>query len=462
VPILSPKSAVEGLSWPGLPEERGATLLALQFQLEQSQWWPPEALLGQQLRQLDQLLAHSIRNVPFYSTRIGAAGFAPKTPLTPEIWARIPLLRREDIQRAGKDLRSRRLPESHGRASELTTSGSTGKPVTVVRAQLAKRIYSAITLRSYAWYQRDLSRKSAAIRAVGGGKASYPEGLRQPNWGPVTDSVFATGPSVVLELATSIEKQAEWLQRENPEYLITLPTNLLELVDHCAAHGIAVPKLRNVMTLGGVLFPEVRAQCRRTWGVPVIDTYSAQEVGHIALQCPDHEHYHVQAESALVEVVDDQGRPCAPGAWGRVVVTPLHNFAMPLIRYDIGDLAEVGGPCPCGRGLPVLEHILGRVRNMLTLPTGERVSPGFVNDWFEGFPVSQFQIVQRALDHLEVKIVPLRPFTEAEEERVRALLRLRLDSPFRVTISYHEQIPRSADGKYEDFVSELDAQAAPE
>ncbi len=82
--------------------------------------------------------------------------------------------------------------------------------------------------------------------------------------------------------------------------------------------------------------------------------------------------------------------------------------------------------------------------------------PGFVNDWFEGFPVSQFQIVQLARDHLETKIVPLRPFTEAEEERVRALLIARLGCPFRITISYHDEIPRSSGGKYEDFRSELD------
>jgi len=456
-PDLEFRSSVTGLRWPALPQRLGATLLALQFQFEQSQWWPPQVLRGQQARQLQSLLAHSLGTVPFYEQRLTAAGFAADAPLTPEIWARLPLLSREDIQGAGDRLLSRKLPKSHGRTSVTTTSGSTGKPVTVTGTEVAQLFWHALSLRDHLWQRRDLTKKLAAIRAVPGGKASYPKGLRQRQWSEVGTAPFATGPAVALSLATSIEQQAQWLQREDPEYLVTTPTNLLELAKQCRAEGIRPSKLRDIGTLGAVVHAELRALCREVFGVPLVDTYTAQEVGYMALQCPDHEHYHVQAESALVEILDDQGRPCAPGAWGRVVVTPLHNLAMPLVRYDIGDRAEVGEPCPCGRGLPVLKRILGRVRNILTLPSGARVSPGFMNDWFEGLPVRQFQVVQRALDHLEVKIVPRRPFTEAEEERVRAVLLQHLGVPFRITLSYHEEIPRSAEGKYEDFRSEVEA-----
>jgi phenylacetate-CoA ligase len=433
----------------------GATLLALQFQLDQSQWWPPEALRGQQARQLQTLLAHSLATVPFYGQRLTQAGFAADRPLTPEIWARLPLLSREDIQGAGDRLLSGKLPKSHGRTSVTTTSGSTGKPVTVTGTEVGQLFWHALSLRDHLWHRRDLSKKLAAIRAVPGGQAPYPEGLRQRQWSKVGTAPFTTGPAVALNLATSVEKQADWLQRENPEYLLTTPTNLLELAKHCREKDIRPSKLRDIATIGAVVHPELRALCREVFGVPLVDAYSAQEVGYLALQCPDHEHYHVQAEGAFVEVLDDQGRPCAPGAWGRVVVTPLHNLAMPLIRYDIGDRAEVGEPCACGRGLPVLTRILGRARNILTLPSGERLSPGFMNDWFEGLPVRQFQIVQRALDHLEVKIVPLRPFTEAEEKQVEAVLLGHVGALFHITISYHDEIPRSADGKYEDFRSEV-------
>jgi phenylacetate-CoA ligase len=87
--------------------------------------------------------------------------------------------------------------------------------------------------------------------------------------------------------------------------------------------------------------------------------YSANETGYLALQCPLSGHYHVQSETVLVEVLDEVGRACRPGETGAVVVTPLQNFAMPLLRYSLGDFAEVGSPCACGRHLPVLKEILG-------------------------------------------------------------------------------------------------------
>jgi phenylacetate-CoA ligase len=202
---------------------------------------------------------------------------------------------------------------------------------------------------------------------------------------------------------------------------------------------------------------EVRAACREAWGAEVIAQYGAGELNWIALQCPDHEeHYHVQAESALVEVLDDREGSCEPGAVGRVVVTPLHNFAMPLLRYAVGDYAEVGAPCPCGRGLPVLARVLGRARNMLRLPSGATVWPEFQAGRFRAAaPVRQFQVVQRSLDELELRLAVERPLTAEEEAALRGLVIGGLGQPFAITISYHREIPRSAVGKYEDFRSEL-------
>ena len=128
---------------------------------------------------------------------------------------------------------------------------------------------------------------------------------------------------------------------------------------------------------------------------------------------------------------------------------------MPLIRYAIGDYAEVGRPCACGRGLPVLTRVLGRVRNLVTLPTGERVGATFLNDVFKDAPVAQFQVVQRAIDHLEMRVVPIRPFTAGEEQRISADVMARLGHPFRITFTYLDEIPRGPGGKFEDFRSEV-------
>ena len=105
---------------------------------------------------------------------------------------------------------------------------------------------------------------------------------------------------------------------------------------------------RAVSTMSAAVDDTLRAQCRDVLGVPIVHNYTAAEAGWMALQCPSCDSFHVQSEVCLLEVLDDANRQVAPGEVGRVVVTPLHGFAMPLLRYDIGDEAEWGGLAPVG------------------------------------------------------------------------------------------------------------------
>src|SRR6202012_3802852 len=101
-----------------------------------------------------------------------------------------------------------------------------------------------------------------------------------------------------------------------------------------------------------------------------------------------HDHYHVQSEMLIAEVLRDDGTPCAPGEIGRLVLTDLCNFGMPMIRYEINDYAEVGALCDCGRGLPVLTRIMGRRRNMALDPDGRMFWPSFpTEDWYDAAPL---------------------------------------------------------------------------
>lgn len=163
------------------------------------------------------------------------------------------------------------------------------------------------------------------------------------------------------------------------------------------------------------------------------------------------------AESLLVEVLDAEDKPCRPGEVGRVVITDLHNFATPLVRYDIGDYAEVGENCPCGRGLPVLRRILGRRRNMLTLPDGRRHWPlvGFQR-YRDIAPILQYQLIQRSLSDIEVRLVVQPKLTPEQESRLNVVIREALGYPFRLAFVYFDrEIPRGAGGKLDEFISEI-------
>ncbi|MGH9650354.1 MAG: phenylacetate--CoA ligase family protein [Terriglobales bacterium] len=267
-----------------------------------------------------------------------------------------------------------------------------------------------------------------------------------------------TGQCATLSMRADVDAQLEWLARQQPDYLLCYPSTLAELAGRSLTRGQRMPRLREVRTISEVLTPEIRELCEQAWGVPVTDTYSSQEVGQIALQCPAGTLYHVQSEALVVEVLDEEGRPCGPGELGRVVITTLHNFAMPLVRYDIGDYAEIGSPCACGRGLPVLARIAGRARNLLVLADGRRYWPRLGSrNFVEVAPVLQAQYVQKDFDLIEVRLVVAQPLGREQEDRLRQMILPGLPPGMRIAFTYCDRISRGAGGKYEDFVSEVAA-----
>ncbi len=421
--------------------------------LDESQWWPAERMTAWQMGQCSTLLAHAAKTSPHYRRRLGAIPVDRKRPLTPERFRDLPILTRAEIQEAGDGLYSAKPPKAHGEITEIHTSGSTGRPVTVRMSQWAQAIWIALSMRENIWHDRDLALGHAEIADFQElPKARTPAGDSAPGWAGMQKS----GPGFFMDSKVPVNQQLAWLQRIRPGYLMTYPTNLAALAELSLDRGVTLESLVHARTKGETLNPGQRAVVRKAWGVEIYDIYSAQEVGCIALQAPEAEHYLVQSEAVYLEVVDESGEPCGPGEIGRVVVTPLHNFATPLIRYELGDYAEVGPPAPCGRGLPVLTRILGRVRNMLTFPDGSRIWPKFESDTLNNVaPVRQFQLVQRDLQNIEAKIVSRERFTAEQEQALTRHFADKLGGEFHFTFRYVDEIERGPTGKFEDFRSDI-------
>ncbi len=439
-------SALSGQHWPAIPNDDGARMLALQFQFSQSQWWSPEQLREHQLRQFQQIFRHAVTTVPYYRQH-DAHRLASGT-MSWDQYRELPVITRSVVQQAGNAMHSSAPPREHGALNRTESSGSSGSPLVTPGTQWSQLMWQALLLREHLWHRRDLRGKLAAIR-------SKTTDGRFPGWGPAT-AAFVTGPSVVRSLSVDLDEQLQWLAREDPDYLMSYATNVQALAARSLELGLRLPRLKQVRTYGEMLRPEARGIVRVAWGVEIADSYSAEELGYIALQCPEGGHYHVQAESLIVEVLGPDGEPCGSGETGQVVVSTLHNFAMPLIRYASGDYAEVTGPCACGRGLPALRRIVGRQRNMLVRPDGVRHWPSFPSEaWREIAPVTQIQLVQDAADHVIAKVVALREISAAEEAQFISALQNCLGWPFRITLTRVDAIARGAGGKYEDFVSLL-------
>lgn len=453
------RSQISGLTWPSIPSAADAMLLALQFQLEQSQWWTLEQIQHHQLMQAKSLLVHAVTTVPHYKQTIPQSMMESIDDLDWTLWQSIPILERKDVQEYSQNLISKVIPQSHQPVGIGMTSGSTGRPISLMRTKITSMMWDAFTLRSHLWYERNLSQKRAAIRYFETGVAIAPLGAKQLGWGSASDMFLPHGEVVALNVSTSIPEQVQWLLKEQPAYLVSYPSNLTAIAERFIKEGIALPNLKELATIGELLSVEQRNVCREAFGLEIIDTYSAEEVGYIAMQCPFNQHLHVQPENVLVEVIDADGNPCKPGEIGRVIITTLHNFAKPLIRYAIGDYAEVGEPCECGRGLPVLTKVMGRTRNMFVKPDGSYFWPSFPKiapEFYAQMPkVRQYQYVQKAVDWIEIRIAVSARYSEVIEQAFVEALRREFMYPYRVTFLYLDEIAHSKYQKYEEFLSEI-------
>lgn len=438
---------------PLLGNSQGQALYGLLVQLDESQFWSADKLAAAQLQQLQKLLLYAVSHSPFYRQHLAGIDVAS---LDLESLHDIPVLTRALLQENNETIDCDVLPEAHGAVTESMTSGSTGSPVKFRETALTSTLWNAINMREQLWHDRGFDKVSASIRWHGDAIGLPPEGVEFENWGLPASLFYETGRGYFLNSSTDVAVQITWLQKLQPSYLMTHPSNLRALMEQLRSDGTTLQGLLEVRTVGESINDELRVEVADQLNAKLVDLYSSRELGYIAIQCPVQNQYHVQSESLLLEVLRGDGSPCSLNEPGRIVVTSLRNYATPLIRYEIGDYGELGGPCSCGRGLPVLKTIQGRVRNMLRHPDGSSRWP---NISFQKFmrvaPLRQFQMVQHSLNEIELRVVVDQQLTEEQEAAIKEIVRENLGHPFAVELSYHAALPRSAGGKFEDFVSML-------
>lgn len=442
-----PKGDVPGAVWPAVHSSHTASLAAHVHQFDRTQWCSADEIAAGQRAQLGALVHYAAANIPAFTARLAAAGVAPET-LAGNLTA-LPLLTRREVQAALGEEPKQILPAGHGPIGKVSTSGSTGEPVVVWKSALTQLDWLALTVRLYRWSEPDFTVRLASVRALTLRTGTFED------WGTPISHFYQTGPFLSLLLTTDIEAQIDALIAFECESLLLYPSNLAALIPAMERRGVRFERLRHVRTMGETVSPALREAVRESWQVPLHDLYSSEEVGYIAVQCPESALYHVMDETLIVEILDEAGRPCAPGETGRVVVTDLRNHATPIFRYAIGDYATRGGPCPCGRGLSTLTQIMGRERNLIRNPDGTRHWPltGF-RDFRSVAPIVQYQMIQHGIDEIELRLFVERPLTGAEQKKLRALVLKKLGQPFQLRFSFFDSpLPRGKNGKFEEFVS---------
>ena len=318
------------------------------------------------LNELKGLVKFSKQRIPYYTNSFEPIDDVENFDSLTKLLQALPILSRRQAQENFDGLYFKAPDQDPNDYVIQSTSGSTGKPVSVMKfAPLYSAEYDALTLTEWQLNSRDTSKTISTFRIV---ETEYD----QIPLGAPLSYIGATRLHTSLSiLKRTIPELLDELHRLRPDYLFVNGIVARQLALAQLESGYDPIKIEQFLTVSDRVDPQLRMLIREVFGARIIDRYSSEEFGYIAMQCPVHDHLHVCSPSLVVEVVDEDGNACDVGVPGRVLVTSLHNSAMPLIRYDIGDVAELGEPCDTGLSWPVLNKVNGRLRDSIVLPNGE-------------------------------------------------------------------------------------------
>jgi phenylacetate-CoA ligase len=423
-------------------------------ELKQSQWLTLADMRELQERKLRRLVHHAYHHVAYYRQVMDDRGLKPADIGSLDDLAKLPLLEKAAVR---ENLYFDLLSDNHDkrRILKVATSGSTGEPFVCYADQHQLEIRWAATQRSLEWTGWRFGDRQARLwhQTIG---MTWHQLLRERLDAWLCRRIFI--PAFEMSEAR-LEQALERLRRHRP----TLIDGYAECFNYLARH-LRERTLPGVSPLGivssaQVLPDESREAIQQAFATAVFDKYGSREFSGIAYECGAHQGHHVVAESYVVEVLRD-GRTARPGELGEVVITDLNNFCMPFIRYRIGDLAvalDPAEPCACGRGLPRLGRIEGRVQSMIVGADGAVVPGSLFPHLFKDYDyvIRQFQVIQETPGALVLKVVKGPRFDEAVFGDLLEELRRYLGRQMRIDVEFVEEIPLVRTGKRQTTLSRV-------
>lgn len=435
---------------------RGTRTMKCLKKLEQSQWWPRDKILELQNQRLRELAKHAYDNVPYYRRIFEERGLKPSDITSSQALVKLPILNKQLVRKKFDHLRAPGFPAKD--IVSASTGGSTGELLNFYTTKNESRNWGfAAAQRAYGWGGYKVGEKCLLLGLIPK-KGSMVERHRRKlaiNFERIL--LFSPAAMSAENLALLTKKLAQF----QPSFIRGYPSAIYLLALFIEREG--KPKLRPkaVITTAEAVYDYQRDLFGKVFGCETYSHYGAAEQHTIAGECPEHHGYHIAAENVIVEIVDDAGEPVPAGKEGRILITNLHSYVMPFIRYDIGDLGVISDKaCPCGRGLPLLGRVSGRVSDVILTRSGERL-PGIVLPWsfLASLGVDQFQIVQESYEKVVVKLVVGREYPqERTDELTRAIIsqyRDILGEDMDIVVEFVDHIPITARGKRRVVISKL-------
>lgn len=424
-------------------------------ELKQTQWLSPQQIKLLQEKKLRRLIWHAYNHVGYYRQQFDELGLKPEDIQTIEDLQKLPFLEKQDIR---ENLHFELLSDNHRKNEilRISTSGSTGEPLVfyVDRHQIEMRW--AATLRSMEWTGYQFGDRQARLwhQTIG---MTWSQRMKERFDAFLMRRLFIPAFEMSMENISHFVRKIE-------KFKPVLFDGYAESFNFLALfirenHVSEIPALKGIMTSAQAMPEQSRHVIEKTFGCGVFDKYGSREFSGIAYESDAHDGHLVVAENYVVEIVRDT-KPALPGEIGEIIITDLNNFCMPFIRYRIGDLSvavDNSRPSACGRGLPLIGEIEGRVQAVIVGTNGNVIPGTFFAHLFKDYDhiVRQYKVIQEPTGSISLQIVKAPRFDEAVFKEIICILHEFLGVDMVVDIEFLECIPMVRTGKQQGSISRL-------
>jgi phenylacetate-CoA ligase len=409
--------------------------------------WSSEQFLSYQERRLLQVLQTANRS-PYYRAVFDGAKIDWDLPPF-EILAQLPFLSKETLRTRARELLTQNpVPRS---TTVFKSSGTTGTPTEIYYSPEFHALEIAVpAARNLAWANVPVGSRRVMF---GVRKVCRFDQHDPPFWrySLAEDMAYA---SIYHLSAKNIPAYLEFLRKYQPAMIMGYPSALNTIAQYALEHDDKPAPAKGIFTTSETVTELVRSNIETAWNCRIYDRYGAVESCLFASQC-EHGRYHVSPEVGVIEIVNEQGQPCASGEMGEVICTGLNNFLQPLIRYRIGDVAcwSTEQICACGRNMPILESIDGRVEDICITPDGRQMLR--FDTVFKGVDdICEAQVIQEQPELFAICIVPASGFNEHDIQKIKENMRLHVGD-VKVDVHLVDRIERTSSGKFRAVVCRL-------
>ena len=437
------EAAIRNLFFPayeGLVKGRGTPGYLREY--EKSQWLTGEEIERIQLEKLNRLIDHCWKNVPHLSSWWRDHGLQPALLGSVQDLERFPVITKKQIKANYEAMIAKNW---RGRTMSKTTGGSTGDPFQFEYTMESYSRRTAVMIRGYGWAGAALGRKALYVWGVPQYKSRF--AAWKDN---LYNGIYRRRYLNCFQMEQGrLDEYLGRLDRWRPEMLVGYVTPMLLLARRIKETGHAAPPIKGIIAGAEPLYEPERKLLETAFQAPVFNTYGCREVMMIAGECALHAGLHVNSDHLVVETVDPKGRRLS-GESGDVTLTDLHNYGMPLVRYQNGDRATLArNGCSCGRGLPLLQSIEGRILDLIKTPDGHLVPGEFFVYVMLGFPhVRSYQVVQAKPEEIEIRVVPgAARLSDADRARMEIAIRQSVGPKMGLVIREVDEIQPSPSGK---------------